>query len=485
MAQEVRTRIAPSPTGDPHVGTAYMSLFDRAFAHQQGGKFVLRIEDTDQVRYNPESVGEIIESLNWLGLTPDEGPGIGGDYGPYIQTQRRDLYIEHANKLVEMGKAYRCFCTKERLDQMRKEQAARKEPPHYDRTCLRLTPEEIKRNLAEGKPYVIRIHTPDEGVTSFNDLVRGEISFENRVLDDTILLKSDGLPVYHLAVVVDDHYMKISHVIRGEEWISSTPIHMLLYQHFGWEPPKFAHMPLMRNADHSKISKRKNNTSIKWYREQGFLPEAMINFLALMGWSIPKRPGEEESPEIFSYEEIERNFTFDRITTSGPVFDLAKLTNINGKYIRILSDEELYERLKPFVPAGLDQERVREVIPILKTRIERLAQFGEMTSYLFGPVPNYSAEMLVPKKSNAEQAKDALVKVRNLLESLPEPWTHEAWEAGMRAIADELGMKAGDVFMILRVAVSGSTVSLPLFESIEILGKTETLARIDAALQKL
>src|SRR5438874_92019 len=287
MADRIRTRIAPSPTGDPHVGTGYMALFNRAFAHKHGGKFILRIEDTDQVRYNESSVGEITKALDWLGLTPDEGPGIGGDYGPYVQTQRSALYKEHAEKLVAMGKAYRCFCTKERLDQMRKEQEARKEPPHYDRTCLHLSPEEVERNLAEGKPYVIRIRIPDEGTTSFNDLIRGDIKFENRVLDDTILLKSDGLPVYHLAVVVDDHYMAISHVIRGEEWISSTPIHVLLYQHFGWEPPIFAHMPLMRNADRSKVSKRKNNTSLKWYREEGFLPEALVNFLALMGWSMP------------------------------------------------------------------------------------------------------------------------------------------------------------------------------------------------------
>ena len=479
MTNEIRLRIAPSPTGDPHVGTAYMALFDKAFAHHRGGTFILRIEDTDQVRYNEGSEKEILDSLLWLGLTPDEGPGIGGDYGPYVQTQRRDLYNEHALKLVDMGKAYRCFCTKERLDEMRAEQAARKQPPGYDRKCLRLSPEEIERNLSEGIPHAIRMLIPDSGTTTFNDLVHGEISLENKLLDDQILLKSDGLPTYHLAVVVDDHYMKISHVVRGEEYISSTPKHIMLYEAFGWPLPEFAHMPLLRNADRSKISKRKNNTSIKWYREQGILPEAMINFLALMGWSMP------DGRDIFTYEDVEREFTFERIVTSGAIFDLVKLTSINGKYIRALSDDELYGRLQPFLSAGHDSAKVRRVVPVIKDRLTRLGEFMELTGFFFGPPPDYEIETLVPKKATAESANSALSRVRQMLAALPEPLTHEAWEAGMRAIAEEVGMKAGDVFMILRVVVTGSPVSPPLFESIEVLGKEETLVRIDAALSKL
>ena len=272
MGEEVRLRIAPSPTGDPHVGTAYMALFNRAYAHGHGGKFILRIEDTDQARYNEGSEREILASLAWLGLTPDEGPGIGGPYGPYVQTQRSELYTQAADELIAGGHAYRCFCTRERLQEMYRQQAERKEPPRYDLRCRFLDEATIEKNLAEGLSYTVRLKTPDEGSTSFNDLIRGEISFENRVLNDPILLKSDGLPVYHLAVVVDDHYMKISHVVRAEDWISSTPLHVLLYEAFGWEPPKFAHMPLLRNADRSKISKRKNNTSLKWYREHCFLP---------------------------------------------------------------------------------------------------------------------------------------------------------------------------------------------------------------------
>jgi glutamyl-tRNA synthetase len=479
MTDKVRLRIAPSPTGDPHVGTGYMALFNKAYAHGHGGKFILRIEDTDQTRYNEGSEREIIESLRWLDLLPDEGPGIGGDYGPYVQTQRRYLYVKHAHKLVEKGKAYRCFCTPQRLEEMRREQAARKEPPGYDRRCLRLSPEEIRANLDAGLPYTIRMMVPDEGSTTFTDLIRGEISFENRVLDDQIILKSDGLPTYHLAVVVDDHYMEISHIARAEEWISSTPKHVLLYSYLGWELPYFAHFPLLRNADHSKISKRKNNTSIKWYREQGYLPEAMVNFLALMGWSMPN--GEE----TFTFEDVKREFSFERVTTGGPVFDIVKLTSINGKYIRALSDEELYERLLPYLPEGLDDERVRKVVPVIKDRLTRLGEFIELTGYLFGPPPDYDAAGLVPKKGTPAAARSALERIRDFLAQLPEPWTHEAWEAGMRTLAADLGMKAGDVFMVLRVAVTGSPVSPPLFESIEILGKEETLRRVYAALAKL
>lgn len=440
---------------------------------------MLRIEDTDQTRYNPTSVGEIIESLRWLDLMPDEGPGIGGEYGPYVQTERRELYIKHAHELVEKGHAYRCFCTSARLEEMRKEQAARHEPPRYDRHCLRLSPQEIEGNLSEDKPYTIRMLVPDEGTTSFQDLIRGEISFENKVLDDQIILKSDGLPTYHLAVVVDDHYMEISHITRAEEWISSTPKHILLYNYFGWELPKFAHFPLLRNADRSKISKRKNNTSLKWYREQGYLPEAMINFLALMGWSMPN--GEE----IFTFEDVKREFTFERMATSGPIFDLVKLTSINGKYIRTLSDKELHERLLPYLPEGLDEERVRQAVPVIKDRLTTLGEFAELTAYLFGPPPDYDASSLVPKKGTPEAARAALERIRGFLAGLPEPWAHEEWESGMRALAAELGLKAGDIFMVLRVAVTGSPVSPPLFESIEILGKEETLRRVDAALAKL
>jgi glutamyl-tRNA synthetase len=477
--RRVRVRIAPSPTGDPHVGTAYMALFNRAFAHRRGGDFVLRIEDTDQVRYNPTSVGEIIDSLRWLNLMPDEGPGIGGNYGPYVQTERRAIYQEHAYRLLEQGDAYRCFCTSERLAEMRKEQQERKEPTGYDRRCLYLSPDEIRKNLDEGLPFVIRMKTPDEGTTDFTDAVRGTVSIENRVLDDQVILKSDGLPTYHLAVVVDDHLMEISHILRAEEWISSAPKHVLLYKALGFPLPVFVHFPLLRNSDRSKISKRKNNTSLKWYREQGFLPEAMVNFLALMGWSMP------DGSEVFTYEDVEREFTLERISLGGPVFDLVKLTAINGKHIRMLSDDELYERLQPYLPDDFSRERVRKVVPVIKDRLTRLGEFEELTGFFFGPPPPYEVDALVPKKGTRESALETLRRSRDLLAALPEPWTHEEWEGQMRAMAEELGIKAGDAFMTLRVALTGSNVSPPLFESMDVLGKDEVLARVDAAIQKL
>ncbi len=479
MGEEVRLRIAPSPTGDPHVGTAYMALFNRAYAHGHGGKFILRIEDTDQTRYNEGAEREILASLTWLGLTPDEGPGIGGPYGPYIQTHRRDFYTQAGEQLIASGHAYRCFCTKERLQEMYREQAERKEPPRYDLRCRFLDQATIDANLEQGLTYTLRLKTPQEGSTSFNDLIRGEISFENSVLNDPILLKSDGLPVYHLAVVVDDHFMKISHVLRAEDWISSTPLHVLLYEAFGWEPPKFGHMPLLRNADRSKISKRKNNTSLKWYREQGYLPEAMINFLALMGWSMP------DGRETFTYEDIEREFTFERVTTSGPVFDLVKLTAINGKYIRALSDDELYERLLPYLPKELDRDTVRAIVPVIKDRLTRLGEFTELTGFFFERPTGYDAAALVPKKGTPETARTALERAREALAALPEPWKQETWEEQLRALAAELEMRAGDLFMVLRVAVTGSSVSPPLYESMVVLGKDEVLARIDEALDKL
>jgi len=319
---------------------------------------------------------------------------------------------------------------------------------------------------------------PSDGTTTFNDMIRGEISFENALLDDQVLLKSDGLPTYHLAVVVDDHFMEISHVVRAEEWISSTPKHVLLYQYFGWEVPAFAHMPLLRNADRSKISKRKNNTSLRWYREQGFLPEAMLNFLALMGWSMP------DGREMFGYDDVVREVSFERISTTGPVFDLVKLTAINGKYIRQLRVDELHRRVMPFVPESMDADRVRKIVPVIHDRLTRLGEFVELTGFFFAP-PDYDAIALVPKKGTTELARTIMAEIRTFLGELATPWNREEWEAGLRNLAAARNVKPGDVFMMLRVAVTGSNVSPPLFESVEVLGADETRARVDSALNKL
>src|SRR4051812_34641500 len=340
----VRLRVAPSPTGDPHVGTAYMALFDMAFAHRHGGQFVLRIEDTDQTRYVETAEQNIFDLLHWAGLTWDEGPDVGGAYGPYRQSERLDTYRKYAEDLIETGHAYRCWCSPERLKRIREEAQTRKEPPKYDRFCYGKTAEE-RRALGETSDRpVIRMLVPDEGVTAFDDLIRGRIEFENRLIDDQVIVKADGFPTYHLAVVVDDHLMKVTHITRGEEWISSTPKHVLLYQWLGWEMPKLAHFPLLRNENRSKVSKRKNPwATLSWFRDQGYLPEALLNFLALMGWSMP------DGREVFSFDDFVENVAFDRISPTGPIFDLTKLEWLNGHYIRQMSLSELADRVRPFL----------------------------------------------------------------------------------------------------------------------------------------
>ena len=332
---EVRVRIAPSPTGDPHVGLAYMTLFNYAFAKKNNGKLIFRIEDTDQTRAKASSEELIGKSLKWLGLKWDEGPDVGGPHAPYRQSERKDIHIAHAKMLVEKGEAYHCFCTSERLDALREQQKAAKENPGYDRKCRDLSKDEVAKNLAAAMPNVIRMKMPTEGVTIVEDFLRGKVEFENARIDDQVLLKSDGYPTYHLANVVDDHLMEISHVIRAEEWISSTPKHVELYRAFGWAAPTFVHMPLLRNANKSKISKRKNPVSLEYYRRKGILPEAMVNFLALMGWSFGN------DIEIFTLEQMIEKFDLKDIHLGGPVFDLDKLEWVNQNYMHKIYGKEI------------------------------------------------------------------------------------------------------------------------------------------------
>jgi glutamyl-tRNA synthetase len=470
-----RTRVAPSPTGDPHVGTAYQSLFDYAMAHQTGGEFVLRLEDTDQVRYAPDSERRIFEALRWIGLPYDEGPDIGGPYAPYRQSERLPIYKEHAERLIAAGHAYYCFCTPERLAAMRKEQEARKEPPRYDRLCLRIPPEEVEARLAAGERHVVRMRVPDEGLTSFLDLVRGEVQFENRLIDDQILMKSDGFPTYHLAVVVDDHLMRITHIFRGEEWISSTPKHILLYQFFGWEPPLHAHTPLLLNDDRSKISKRKSpdKTRLEGFRDRGVLPEALVNFLALLGWSHP------EGKEIFSLDEFVERFSPDRLLKSGSVFDMTKLVWMNGHYIRALTIDALTDRVMPYT--RYSREQARAVLPILQDRLKLLSEFDDLASFFFAE-PGYDVSLFPTKQMSRAELRDRLERARAWHAAQPWPWDKEAWEAGIRRLAEDEGFKkAGDLFMLLRVAVTGRKESPPLFETMQILGRDASLARMDAA----
>jgi len=478
-ARPIRVRIAPSPTGDPHVGTAYIALFNYAFARHNGGKFLLRIEDTDRERSTKESERAIFEALRWVGLSWDEGPDIGGPFGPYRQSERSDIYRKHADELVAKKAAYPCFCTAQRLAEVRERQKAAKKDFGYDGFCRHLPESEVQAKLKAGTPHVIRLAVP-EGETRFHDLVRGEVTFQNSTVDDQVLLKSDGFPTYHLANVVDDHLMQISHVIRAEEWISSTPKHVLLYRAFGWEAPQFVHMPLLRNQDRSKISKRKNPTSLLWYRDQGYLPEALLNFLALMGWSV------QEGKDIFDLDAMIRDFTLDRVTTSGPVFDLQKLEWLNGVYIRDMAAPELARRVRESAPRDrpVDEAFLLRTLPLVRERMKKLSDYGPMTAYLYAESVNPSAQDLVPKKGTPQSAAAALTASADALQKLAD-WTTPAVEQSMRELATTLGMKERDLFMSLRVAVTGATVSPPLFESLELLGREKSLARIRAVIKLL
>ncbi len=462
----VRVRIAPSPTGDPHVGTAYIALFNRAFARQQGGQFLLRIEDTDRTRCTPESERMIFDALRWLGLTWDEGPDVGGPHGPYRQSERLPIYKEYAEKLVASGAAYWCACTPERLDRLRKEQQAAKLPPRYDGRC---------RDRGE-KTGVVRLKVPLTGELAFDDLVRGRIAFQADQIDDQVLLKTDGFPTYHLANVVDDRLMGITHVMRAEEWIPSVPKHLLLYKAFGWEPPRMAHLPLLRNPDKSKISKRKQPTSLNWYREQGYLPEALVNFLGLMGFSLP------DGRETFAFDDVARGFAFDRITTTGPVFDLKKLEWLNGTYIRAMAPEALAERLGPYGAAGQDPARVKAVLPLVQERMKRLAEWGELTDCFFQDPP-FDPALLKAKRTPAETGA-MLAQAASALEGQRD-FSPDAVEPLLRGLQEALGWKTGDYFMALRVAVTGRTATPPLTDTLAVLGREVSVRRIRAAARSL
>jgi len=387
----VRVRLAPSPTGDPHIGTAYTALIDLAFALQQGGQFILRIEDTDQARYVPESEQRIFEYLRWLGLSWHEGPDVGGPCGPYRQSERLDRYRPVAAELIARGAAYRCWCTPERLERVRREREARRLPPRYDRFCLGKSEAERRREGDFSPQPVVRLRVPDAGQTSFHDLIRGTITFENSVLNDLVLLKSDGYPTYHLAVVVDDHEMQITHVIRGEEWISSTPIHVLLYQALDWELPQFVHLPLLRNPDRGKVSKRRHPWAVlPWFKEQGYLPEALLNYLGQLAVVVPdpQRPGAAQ--ELFGLAEVAQHLDFSKMSSAGPVVDLEKLNWLNGQYIRALPLEELARRVRPFLEqAGLsvpDDSRLLVILRLEQERLRRLAEAQQQPS----PLPTRS-----------------------------------------------------------------------------------------------
>ncbi|MFN8634709.1 MAG: glutamate--tRNA ligase [Chloroflexota bacterium] len=478
----MRVRIAPSPTGDPHVGTAYQALFDMAIARRSGGQFVLRIEDTDRNRYVDTAEQSIFDLLHWLGLEWDEGPDVGGPYGPYRQSERLDVYGEYAESLIAKGHAYRCWCSPERLDRIRKEAQLRKEPFKYDRFCLGKSEEE-RRALGEATERpVVRMLVPDDGVTAFDDLIRGRIEFENRLVDDQVLIKGDGYPTYHLAVVVDDYLMRITHVTRGEEWISSTPKHILLYQWLGITPPVFAHFPLLRNENKSKISKRKNEwATLSWFREQGILPEALLNFLALMGWSMP------DGREIFTLDDFIQNVDLARISPTGPIFDLNKLDWLNGHYIRQMSLSELAQRVRPFLErAGIvpNDPPLERVLPLIHERLKRLGEAPELLSFFYADRPTYEDTSLVPKGLDRATAASLLGDATSIVSGAA-PFDHATLEASLRELAAARGVKTGQLFMSLRVASTFSNVSPPLFETMEALGRERVVERLELAKGRL
>jgi len=496
----VRVRYAPSPTGYPHIGNIRTALFNWLFARHTGGKFIVRIEDTDVTRKVRGAVEAILDSLRWLGIDWDEGPEVGGDYAPYVQSERLDLYHKHVQKLLEGGHAYKCYCSAERLARMRAEMDERKESMRsYDRRCRNLSQEERDKLEAQDITPVVRFKTPLEGQTSFNDLIKGEVTFDNSTLDDLVLLKSDGYPTYHLANIVDDHLMKISHVLRADEWLSSTPRHILLYSVLGYEPPLFAHLPMILGSDRSKLSKRHGATSMTKYRDQGYLPQAMMNFLALLGWAL------DDKTEIFSKEELIQHFSIERISKTAAIFNKDKLDWMNGVYIRNMSIAELTEQLLPFLERDLptevkrpiSAEYVQQIAPLIQERLTRFGEAAEVFGFFFVDELVYDADLLLGKRLMKETAVAALEAALQRLTDLDADWDGtgrdakklaedaQSLEEVLRPLAAELGLKTGEFFGLLRVAVTGRTAAPPLFQTMAVLGRERCLRRIEAALGKL
>ncbi|GCE06096.1 glutamate--tRNA ligase [Dictyobacter aurantiacus] len=488
--QKPRLRFAPSPTGLMHIGGYRTALFDWLYARQTGGTFVLRIEDTDTLRTVEGAVEFLLEGMRWLGMDIDEGPGVGGDYGPYIQTQRQELYQQYAQQLIEAGHAYRCYCTPERLESMRREQQAQKLPPRYDRRCRYLSDGERAANEAAGLKSTVRFAMPLEGETTVHDELRGDITFRNADIDDAILLKSNGIPTYHLAHAVDDHLMKITHMIRAEEWISSFPLHYRVWQALDWEMPLVYHAPDVLGKDRRKLSKRHGAASWQELRQQGFLPEAVFNFLALIGWSY------DDKTEFFTREELIRLFSLERMSVSGAIYDEEKLAWMNGVYIRKLSLEELTRRTLPYMERSeaegglpdsiqrpLDVEYTQLVLNLEHERLRTLGEAAHAVSYFYREDWEYETP-LIQKGMDQESTRNVLLRSRDLLAGL-DPWESTHLEEQLRALMTELALKPSQFLGTLRVAVSGRKATPPLFQMLEVLGRKSTLSRIERALNGL
>jgi len=485
----VRVRYAPSPTGLQHIGGVRTALFNYFFARAENGAFILRVEDTDRERYSDEALSDLFETLEWLGISWDEGPDGKGEYGPYIQSERFDLYTSYAKQLVEKGNAYRCYCSSQRLASVREEQKKNKSKViGYDRHCRDLSEEKQKEYENAGYPYVIRFKVPLEGSTEFEDKIIGKVKRKNEdISPDPVLLKSDGFPTYHLANVIDDHLMNITHIMRAQEWLSSGPLHVLLYRAFGWEPPVYCHLPMVMGKDGQKLSKRHGSTSVREFRDKGYLPEALLNYVALLGWSY------DDSREFFTREELEQLFSIEKLNKAPAVFDYKKLEWFNGAYIREKTDEELKQLVLPHLKEAdvisdgvTEQENamLSRLMPLIKERLKYLTDAPELCRFVFRDVTEYTIEDLIPKKLNAVQTLQVLRHSRDIIKQVPKK-TEQEIETMLRDTAEALGVKLGPMLMPIRVAITGSKVSPPLIGSIAILGAEKSLDRIDNSIQLL
>jgi glutamyl-tRNA synthetase len=482
MITETRVRFAPSPTGYLHVGGLRTALYNYLFAKHHNGKFVLRIEDTDQARRVEGAVENLIATLDWAGIRFDEGPGRDGGYGPYVQSERLDIYRTHAHELILKGLAYRCFCTPERLEEVRKRQNAAKLSTSYDRHCRDLSADEVERRLKAGERNVIRMKVPLEGVLTFEDIIRGTVTIAHEVLDDQVIIKSDGFPTYHLAVVVDDHLMAISHVIRGEEWLPSTPKHILLYRFFGWEMPKFAHLPLLLNPDKSKLSKRQGDVAVEDYRSKGYFKESIVNFVAFLGWN----PGDER--EMFSLEELVREFSLDRVGKSGAVFNVEKLNWFNFEYLKSMPESEVLGLLRaclaetPYAGQAFDDQYLLSVIHAMRERATFIKDVVEKSPYFFGRPTQYDQEVV--KKRWKPETRDQMQRLLVEFTQLMNPGK-EQFELALHKVAENLQVKNSDLIHPLRLAVSGVGAGPGLYDILAIIGKDETIHRISTAIERL
>jgi glutamyl-tRNA synthetase len=484
MEKGIRVRFAPSPTGFLHVGGLRTALYNYLFARHHGGKFVLRIEDTDQARRVEGAVENLISTLEWAGIQYDEGPNRDGGHGPYIQSERLEIYRKHAGQLIEQGKAYYCFCSPSRLEEVRQRQMAAKRNPAYDRHCRDIPYAEAESRIRSGagEPYVVRMKVPISGGMTFNDLIRGDVTISYEVLDDQVLLKSDRFPTYHLAVVVDDHLMEITHIIRGEEWLPSVPKHILLYQYFGWEVPKLAHLPLLLNPDKSKLSKRQGDVAVEDYRAKGYLKEAIINFIALLGWN----PGDDR--EIFTLEELIREFSLERVGKAGAVFNVEKLNWLNFEHLRKKSDAEVLAMLKEYLAEStfdtkhLDDEYLLRVIGAMRVRVTFVKDFVEKSPYFFRPPAQYDPDVV--KKRWKQGTPEQMKKLIEEFSRLENP-QKEDYEAALDRAAETLKVKHGDLIHPLRLAVSGMGAGPGLYDILLIFGKEETIRRMNSAIERL